>query len=380
MATTISKIGIRNASSTYDVRDIAAKGQNIQIGRDSDNNIIIDVDTTTPDHTQTLTEALKNIEVGSAGAAPNSHAWTDSETGHGIADSTHYGHVKVGTGLAGASGTISVTYGTAEGTACEGNDGRLSDDRKNPNKITFNDGTSYDGSSEVTGINYSTVGAAPSAHTSTAASSSILGHVKIGTGLEMNAGTVSVSYGAAAGTACQGNDSRLTNTRTPITHAASSTTYGGGTEALFGHVKLSDIYNNAGTAMAAYGAATSVGASAYALQSAYNDLYNLISGTEVLKIESVTAESDGTWTGTISSSSKTLVNYNSGRDALAFLEPAIEEASSVDEIKKFRKVYSFVKKAEVTDQGALSYSIKITFYKDPSSYLPVSIKVRGVKI
>lgn len=46
-----------------------------------------------------------------------------------------------------------------------------------------------------------------------AATSSVLGGVKTGTGITNSSGTISVTYGTAAGTACQGNDSRLSNSR-----------------------------------------------------------------------------------------------------------------------------------------------------------------------
>jgi len=41
------------------------------------------------------------------------------------------------------------------------------------------------------------------------------GAVIVGTGLGVSSGTVSVTYGTTGGTACQGNDSRLSDTRTP---------------------------------------------------------------------------------------------------------------------------------------------------------------------
>ena len=41
------------------------------------------------------------------------------------------------------------------------------------------------------------------------------GAVIVGTGLGVSSGTLSVTYGTSAGTACQGNDSRLSDTRTP---------------------------------------------------------------------------------------------------------------------------------------------------------------------
>ena len=167
---------------------------------------------------------------------------------------------------------MDVAYGNSANTACEGNDIRLSNDRKNPNAITFTDGTtstSYDGSSAKT-VDAATIGAAPSGHTSVQATSSILGHVKIGTGIENSSGTISVSYGTVVGTACQGNDSRLSDARTPKSHAGSTaSTYGAGNTTNFGHVKVSDSY---ATVDSAATAANSIAASAYALQSVYNEL------------------------------------------------------------------------------------------------------------
>ena len=50
------------------------------------------------------------------------------------------------------------------------------------------------------------------------ASASVLGGVKVGTGLSIASGVLSVAYGSSAGTACQGNDSRLSDARTPTAH------------------------------------------------------------------------------------------------------------------------------------------------------------------
>lgn len=280
MAQTISKIGIKNSTGTgYDTRDIGAKGQNVEIGYDSDGKIIADVDTTTPASTKTLTQTLQDLSSGAGDEkADNYHAWTDSDTGvdHGKASATQYGHMKVGTGLSANNGTVSVSYGTTSDTACAGNDSRLSDTRKNPNAVTFTtsagDGAgSYDGSASKT-VGYGTVGAAPAGHTSIAASSSTLGHVQTSTGLTNSSGTISVTYGTAAGTACVGNDSRLSDSRTPKAHATTSTTYGGGTASNYGHVKLVDTYAVDTPSAASNGAATSIAASAYALQQAYSTL------------------------------------------------------------------------------------------------------------
>lgn len=46
------------------------------------------------------------------------------------------------------------------------------------------------------------------------------------------------SFGTTANTFCQGNDSRLSDSRTPTAHAVNTTTYGAATTSLYGHVKL----------------------------------------------------------------------------------------------------------------------------------------------
>jgi hypothetical protein len=55
-------------------------------------------------------------------------------------------------------------------------------------------------------------------YTLPAATSSTLGGCIVGTGISVSSGTISVSYGTTAGTACQGNDSRLSDARTPASH------------------------------------------------------------------------------------------------------------------------------------------------------------------
>jgi hypothetical protein len=44
------------------------------------------------------------------------------------------------------------------------------------------------------------------------------GAIIVGTGLGVSSGTASVAYGTSSGTACQGNDSRLSDARTPTSH------------------------------------------------------------------------------------------------------------------------------------------------------------------
>jgi hypothetical protein len=308
MATVISKIGIKDSTgSTYDTREIGAKGQNVEIGIDAAGKVIPDVDTTIPTSTKTLTTVLK--EQGEADStlentkAPNNHRWAEGDaTDYGKADSTHYGHIRPGTGLYVDSDSASSTYGStnvnfadnkevAENKAVQANDSRLNDDRKNPEAVTFatsggDTAGSYDGSAAKT-VDYSTVGAAPAGHTSIKADASTLGHVKVGTGLSASSGILSVSYGTAAGTACQGNDSRLSNTRTPKSHAASTaSSYGAGTGSQYGHVMLTDTYSVTSPSASTNGAATSIAASAYALQQAYSTLNSKINQNEYKDITS----------------------------------------------------------------------------------------------
>jgi hypothetical protein len=71
---------------------------------------------------------------------------------------------------------------------------------------------------------------ASAGYTLPAATTSTLGGVIVGSGLGVLSGTVSVSYGTTSGTACQGNDSRLSDARTPTSHASSHQT--GGSDAI----------------------------------------------------------------------------------------------------------------------------------------------------
>lgn len=326
MATVISKIGIKDSTgSGYDTRDIGAKGQNVEVGYDAEGKVIIDVDVTTPTTTKTLTEVLQENDKITATLntekAPKDHRWTDDDTtDYGKADATHYGHIRLGTGLYVDSDAESATYGStnvsfaedkevAENKAVQANDSRLSEDRKNPNAVTFSNGKNeqtYDGSAALT-VSYDTVGSAPAGHTSIKADASTLGHVIVSTGLTSTEGALSVSYGTTAGTACAGNDSRLSDNRTPKSHAASDATmlafYGAGTGSQYGHVMLTDTYSVTTPSAATNGAATSIAASAYALQQAYNTLNSKINVNEY---KNITSDFDK---GTFSSN---LSSYNPG--------------------------------------------------------------------
>ena len=61
-------------------------------------------------------------------------------------------------------------------------------------------------------------------------------------------GTVTTgSFGTTANTFCQGNDSRLSDSRTPTAHASTATTYGVGSSTNYGHVKLYDNVTGSNT-------------------------------------------------------------------------------------------------------------------------------------
>lgn len=121
---------------------------------------------------------------------------------------------------------------------------------------------------------------APKYHASTfpeygVASTSNYGHVKLGYGLKLaEDGSTAIDYNVVISP----TDSRLTNTREPISHAfnLNYSNYGVGSSSLFGHVKLSDVYNAFDPDISTSGADAGIAASAYALQQAYNDMtYNL---------------------------------------------------------------------------------------------------------
>ena len=119
----------------------------------------------------------------------------------GAADKTI--QIKPGTGLTGggtleADRTLTVSYGTAAGTACQGNDARLS----NARTPTAHNPTHKTGGTDA--LTPADIGAVPTTV-----------QVIAGTGLSGGGSlaanrTLAVKYGTGAGTACQGNDARVT--------------------------------------------------------------------------------------------------------------------------------------------------------------------------
>jgi hypothetical protein len=158
------------------------------------------------------------LDSGLAGKADTGHTHAQAEvTGLAadLAGKVPTGRtISAGTGLTGggdltANRTLAVTYGTTAGTAAQGNDARLSDARP-PTAHTHTQ-------ADITNLVTDLAGKVPTSRT-----------VSAGTGLtgggDLSANrTLTVSYGTTAGTAAQGNDSRLSDARTPLAHTHPAT-------------------------------------------------------------------------------------------------------------------------------------------------------------
>ncbi len=153
----------------------------------------------------------------------------------------------VGEGLVDNSGTLSVIYGTASGTAAQGNDTRIVDALQSTNNLSdltnaitarsnLGLGSLAVENNPGSGIVFSTgsalepavVGAGLILNNNTLSTSGV--SFTVGEGLLDNSGTLSVIYGTTSGTAAQGNDSRIVgalqsaNNLSDLTNAATART------------------------------------------------------------------------------------------------------------------------------------------------------------
>ena len=173
---------------------------------------------------------------------------SDTITKSKISDFSHtHGNIsndgKVGSAanlplITGENGVVTTgSFGTAANTFCQGNDSRLSNARtptSHSHGALANGGTLNSDTGTVNKVavtdssnNLKTISKVPFANLNIA-KSDITGlgipasdtdtTYSAGTGLQLDSTTFSVKYGTASGTACQGNDSRLSNARTPTSH------------------------------------------------------------------------------------------------------------------------------------------------------------------
>ena len=94
-----------------------------------------------------------------------------------------------------------------------------------------------------------------------------------------------LSYGNTAGTVCQGNDPRLSDSRTPTGHASPNNSYGVGSASNYGHVKLSDAVNSNSDATSGVSATPKAVKEAYDLASSKSNPLSRQSGNTTVYVD-----------------------------------------------------------------------------------------------
>lgn len=247
-----------------------------KLDKDGDGeNVTVTFDDSTPDPDVTSLTSFKNalvsgitlkkllsvIKQGLNFVPPKSHR-SQSASIYGGGDDAYFGHVK-----------LSDVYNSQIGTASQ--------------SIGASQKSVYDVYTELSGVVSKTAnGLAPQLPDETATTKYLRQDgtwsippdnnttYSAGTGLSLSGTSFSVSYGSSAGTACQGNDSRLSDSRTPTSHASTGTGYGAGNASNYGHVKVSDNYTSS-----AGNASQSVAASSKAVYDCYNAFNSITSGS-----------------------------------------------------------------------------------------------------
>ena len=166
---------------------------------------------------------------GSAGQVLAKNSGTNYDTHWITAGSGSVTQVNSGTGLTGgpitSSGTLAVSFGTTSTTACVGNDSRLSDSRSPTSHASTHGVAGSDpvtvAQSQVTNLTTDLAAKVPTTR------SVLAGTGMTGGGTLAADVTLNVAYGTSSTTACVGNDSRLSNARTPTAHASTHGVAGG---------------------------------------------------------------------------------------------------------------------------------------------------------
>lgn len=236
---TINKIAIKNSLGEYDESKIGAQAEDVIISRDADGKIIETIET-------------PGVVIGSTEGIST----TIKEIDERIASSSSIGQVQIGTGFEiDNNGILTPSFGNTTGSICEGNDPRLASIGTVANDLVLSSngdgdaaGTSFNGGAAVK-ISYNSIGAAPNQKATT----SQWGQIKI----KSNSGL--------------GVDS--TNGLSLSSHASASNTYGVGTNANYGHLKIVDATSS--TSGTSYNAAAGVAASASSVANVISQISNL---------------------------------------------------------------------------------------------------------
>lgn len=136
--------------------------------------------------------------------------------------------ITAGSGLSGGTitgtGTIAADFGSIAGTICQGDDARLSDSRTPTVHAATHAAAGSDpitvDQSQVTGLTAS-LAAKVDSSTAYTAGDGLIGNGTLGGGVFYE-----VAFGTTVGTVCDGSDARLSNARTPTSHASSHTAAG----------------------------------------------------------------------------------------------------------------------------------------------------------
>lgn len=253
---TINKIAIKNSLGEYDESKIGAQAEDVIISRDADGKIIETIET-------------PGVVIGSTEGIST----TIKEIDERIATSSSVGQVQIGTGLEiDNNGVLTPSFGNTTGSICEGNDPRLASIGTVANDLVLSSngdgdaaGATFNGGAAVK-ISYNSIGAAPNQKATT----SQWGQIKI----KSNSGL--------------GVDS--TNGLSLSSHASASNTYGVGTNANYGHLKIVDATSS--TSGTSYNAAAGVAASASSVANVISQISNLAKANGTSGSENVVS---GTW-------------------------------------------------------------------------------------
>lgn len=137
--------------------------------------------------------------------------------------------ITAGTGLTGGTvtgtGTIAASFGTTAGTICEGNDARLSAGGGVPAAHAASHTAAGSDPLTLSQSQITDLGTALAAKVAT--TRQVIAGTGLGGGGALSADvTLNAVYGTSSTSACVGNDARLSNARTPLTHASTHSAAG----------------------------------------------------------------------------------------------------------------------------------------------------------